>query len=76
MRRPFLFVLRLAQQLQQLGDVRGNPSRLIARQWLSRCTRIIEIDIGKVLAFAVAHHEPRLLFLDRPGRREATGGSI
>ena len=57
---PFVGVVKTTFILrEQLGG--RPPARLI-----------LEIDVGKLLAVAVAHREPRLLFLDRPGRREAT----
>jgi hypothetical protein len=49
--------LRLPQQLRQLGEIRRNPSRLVARQQFS-CRPsprlILEIDVGKLLTGVVA----------------------
>jgi len=56
---PFVGVVKTTFILaEQLG--RRPPARLI-----------LEIDVGKLPAVAVAHREPRLLFLDSPGRQEA-----
>ena len=36
-----------------------------------RSARIVEMHIGELLAFTVAHHEVVVPLFDRPGRREA-----
>src|SRR6185437_7241044 len=62
------------QQVGQLGDVRGDPPRLIVRQQLGRgapARLILEIHIGKRLAVRVAHGEARMRFINGPGRRES-----
>jgi hypothetical protein len=62
------------QKLRQLGDVHGNPSRLILAEQLgcrASSRLILVIDVGKLLSVVVAHHEADRLPLDRPkgGRR-------
>ena len=69
-RRPRMYLrapallLRLPQQLRQLGDVGRDPPRLVAGQRLSRGPWVIEIG----------YDEPGVAFLDRPERLEAAGG--
>ena len=43
--------------IRQLGDIRRDPPRLVAGERPGRCARIVEMHIGELLAFAVAHHE-------------------
>jgi len=69
--------LRLAQQLRQLGDVHGNPSRLILAEQLggrASAGLILEIDIGKLLSVAVADNEAGGLLFSGPRWRETAGG--
>src|SRR6516225_5811817 len=49
--------LELPQQLRQLGDISSDASGFVAGERPGRCARIVEMHIGELLAFAVAHHE-------------------
>ena len=62
------------QEFRQLGDIAGNPSRLILAEQLgcrAAARLILEIDIRQLLPGAVRHDEGRTNVLDSPGRREA-----
>ena len=58
-----------------LGDIAGDPSRLILAEQLgcrSAPRLILEIDVSELLAVVVAHDKAGVVeFLDRPRRREA-----
>jgi hypothetical protein len=62
---------------RQLGDTRRDPPRLVLGEHLRRRSPtglFLKIDIGELLTVAVLHDEAGIVvFLDRPGRREATG---
>jgi hypothetical protein len=57
--------------IRQLGDVAGDPPRLVASQRLGCRSPIIEIDIRELLAAVIGYHEPELAFLNGPRRRES-----
>jgi hypothetical protein len=67
----------LSAMIRQLGDVGGDPPRLIAGEQLGRVASagvILAIDEGQRLAVVIADDETRRSLLDRQGRREAAGG--
>ena len=49
--RPFLFVLWLAQQLWQLGDVRSDPPRLVAGEQNAHKVGLVSLMSGNPLPF-------------------------
>jgi hypothetical protein len=62
------------QQLQQLGDIRRNPPRLVLREQLggrAAAGLLLEINVSELLAATVNHDKAGGLFLDGPRRREA-----
>ncbi len=69
-------LLSRPQQLRQLGEVRRDPPRLVAREQLSRRSSarlVLEIDVGERLPASVAHDEAIRGFL-RLTRAAGTGG--
>jgi hypothetical protein len=59
---------------RQLGDLDGDPLRLVAGEQLGRGPwpwLVLAIDEGERLLVGVAHDETRGGLLDGPGRREA-----
>jgi hypothetical protein len=67
--------VRLARELGQFHDARGDPARLIAREQVGRCSAaglILEIDIRERLTVLVLHDEAGVVvFFDGPRRRES-----
>ena len=70
---PTFLSLRLFQKLRQLRNIYCDSPRLVTRVSDRSTAGLLLKDIRQCLPSAVAHHEADLLFLDRPGRREAAG---
>jgi hypothetical protein len=71
--------LRLAQQFQQLRDIRCDPPRLVFGEQLGGRTPaglLLEIDIGKLLVVAVAHDQAREISKMQNGKRRSYGSTL
>src|SRR6185312_11123307 len=74
LKRLFRRPPRSSQQHRQLGDIRRDPTSLIARQQLARSSAarlIFAIDEGEGLPIVVTDNESRLGLFDYPWSREA-----